>query len=405
MLRKFSTNRYLRRTGIFLAVVFSLTLGSALRAQETQATDSQPAEARVPEFNEAMKQMADEVSKFLVAENQTSLVVGPFNGPPATSGGPGIVQGIKDNLPKEINTAPAAGALGLSGKFRLTKDKSSGKHCIVVEAAVTDSLGESQLDMTKYILTDEQSVQTLMGGNGTLPTTAPPGQTLAEARDEAIVENIKNPTVALQPSGPAGGPNTVLRPAGDSPYGIEILILGPQGYQPVPIVNQNGLPFVEIPKDQIYAVRLINDSPEPAGAAVVIDGINSLAFSQQPGFKQAGKWVVNPKNPKSMVKGWHKIGNQASSFKVTEYGASVAGRAGIVGPEIGTITVAFCAAFSKAPPSDEPKPDLVQRGDLATGEGPPVEQASKPVFMNFGVSRGTVSVRYNRGPDDLPPPQ
>lgn len=396
MLHKHSTDRHSQQIGIVLSVALSLILGAALRAQENQATDNQKKEIHETEFSAAMKQMTDEVSKFLVAEGQESLVVGPFKGPPATSGGPGIVQGIKDNLPKEIKTDPAAGALSLSGKYRLTKDNSSGKHCIVIEAAVTDSLGQSQLDIHKYILTDEHSVQTLMGGNGTLPIAAPPGQTLDEARDQALVDSIENPTVTLQPNSPAGGPATVLRPSSDSPYGIEILVLGPQGYQPVPITTQNGFPFVDLPKDQVYAVRLINDSPQPAGAAVIIDGINSLAFSQTAGFKEVGKWVVASKKPDSLVKGWHMFKNQSSSFTVTEYGASVAGQAGIVGPEVGTITVAFCAAFANVPPLDEPKPDLVQRGDLATGAGPPVEQSATPVYMNFGVSRGLVSVHYSR---------
>ena len=127
---------------------------------------------------------------------------------------------------------------------------------------------------------------------------------------------------------------------------------------------------------------------------------------QSPGFKQVGKWVVGAKNPKALVKGWHKFGNQSSSFRVTDYGDSVAGRAGITGPTIGTISVQFFAAFSDAPPKDEPRGELVQRGDLATGEGPPVEQSAKPVFMKFGVSRGQISIRYTRDhADDLPPPQ
>ncbi len=390
----------------------AICFSALLQAQDTP--DSEPKE--VPAFTQAMQQMAAEVAKFLEQKTATKLTVGPFVGPPGSSGGPGIEQGIKDALPKTIQTTPGTNQMGLSGEFSITESPSSGQACIEINGTIKSPLGKPMMNLTRYVLADEESIAALVGGSGSVPTKANPGQTLSETRKEALVDNFLDPKVDITaPPATTGqfAPSPSIARVPNSPFGVEILVLVGGKYVPAPITNQNGQASVDLQKGQDYAVRIINDGDQPIGAAINIDGINSLVFSSQ--FNQVGKWVVGPKAPNALIKGWHKgpdpitgANRPTSSFRITDYGNAVVGRAGIIGPKIGTVSVQFFAASAGDLPKDEPPPEATGRGELATGEGSPVEQNAKPVFMKFGVMRGEISIRYVREneeglPTDAPP--
>ncbi|MGE3409241.1 MAG: hypothetical protein AB7I37_20660 [Pirellulales bacterium] len=401
--------------GLVLLLTAICSSAFSARAQDTPASEQEVKE--VPAFTDAMQQMAAEVAKFLEQKSATKLTVGPFVGPPGTSGGPGIEQGIKDALPDTIQTDPGRNQMGLSGEFSITNSPSSGQACIEINGTVKSPLGKPMLNLTRYVLADEESIASLVGGSGSVPTQPKPGQTLTETRKEALVENFLDPKVDItvppaQAGQPAPSPSIARVP--NSPFGVEILVFVGGKYVPAPITNQDGLATVDLQKGQDYAVRIINDGDQPIGAAINIDGINSLVFSSQ--FSQVGKWVVGPKAPNAVIKGWHKgpdpitgVNRPTSSFRITDYGDSVAGRAGVISPKIGTVSVQFFAASTGDLPRDEPPPEATGRGDLATGEGSPVEQNAKPVFMKFGVMRGEISIRYVRENEEGlpmdPPPQ
>ncbi len=362
-------------------------------------------------FDNAMQELAAEVTKFLQRENITSITVGPFDGPAGASGGPAIVKGITDNLPPGISTALSPNAHKLSGTFEVSQSASSGLFCITIDASLRTPRNSPRQDFTRYMLTDEQSLIALTGGNGSLPVENGANETLDETRNESLIENIEKPSFAItvlpaSANNPATAPSVVRIP--NSPLGVEIMVLVGNEYVPLPVTDENGFPFVELQEGQDYAVRIINDSDQRIGAALFIDGINSLAFSNNVGFRKIGKWVVGPKNPQALIKGWHNAGRESFSFRITNYGDSVAGRAGIVGPAVGTISVQFFPDASNLPPSITPLATARPRGDIATGMGPPVDQNAQPVQMVFGLSNGQIGIRYAREhsldlPADAPP--
>lgn len=109
----------------------------------------------------AVKQMAAEAAKFTTAEGGQSLVVNSFSGPPGAKGGAIIAQDIQANLPKALLARPGAGAMGLIGHYRLKKDKASGAMSVIIEAQITDSLGEPLKGLTPCLLRDAGSLKTL----------------------------------------------------------------------------------------------------------------------------------------------------------------------------------------------------------------------------------------------------
>lgn len=369
-------------------------LPAAAAAQDEDKIES-------PKLETAVVGLAGEFVKYLTANAIEEVVIGPYTGPPGTSAGPRIVKLLKEQLADNDKLKVVdSGACGISGKYRGTKTD-EGRFAVVISTTICDELGAELQQLSTLVVTSEEEGLTFMGATAELPLEAEASagqstdQALTEARADAVVEAVVEPSAAV-----AGN---VIRATPDSPYGMEILVKTPEGFVPLTAVDENGVAHVDVGRDQVYAVKLINDSDEPAGVALNIDGINVLAFSENPAFRNLGKWVIPPKSA-GLIEGWHHVGPTFHSFLVTSYGESAAAKLGSV-DNIGTITAVFCAAFqgNRLPP-DEPRSGAIDRDQSATGLGPPVDREIRTMPVTFGVVRSAVSVRYTK-PDlsDLPP--
>jgi hypothetical protein len=129
--------------------------------------------------------------------------------------------------------------------------------------------------------------------------------------------------------------------------------------------------------------------------ALTIDGINSLAFSQNKSFRDLGMWVIAARS-NGVVRGWHDIGNQSFQFNVMEIAKAPAAAFG-ASEQVGVITATFCAAFENNLPPAELIPGL--RDQVATGKGPPIEQPLRDAVRAFGavhVVRGAIYSAHRR---------
>jgi hypothetical protein len=181
-------------------------------------------------------------------------------------------------------------------------------------------------------------------------------------------------------------------------YGIEILVEDPHGKlmpreAKVADAKENNA-VVEIRRNEIYAVRLINNSEYDAAVALTVDGLSTFAFSET----DCSVMLV-PAGSDTVVTGWHRRNEGAhavSAFKVTEYPESAAAKIFATNKpsSVGTINACFRAAWTgnKIPP-DEPM-DKDSRGALGTGIGPPRPGQFQVVRMTTGVVRANVAVRY-----------
>ena len=53
--------------------------------------------------------------------------------------------------------------------------------------------------------------------------------------------------------------------------------------------DEDGFAFLKINRDEIYAVKLINDSPHDAAVTLTIDGLSVFAFSENSNYTY---WIV-----------------------------------------------------------------------------------------------------------------
>jgi hypothetical protein len=378
----------------------ALCPASATWAQEPAVADAAD-NASLLQIESAFDLLAVDIKKHVLhGEGQNSVVLGPFEGLAINADGeetPNTVAAAEIGrlLDSRLSTGDdaltivAENAHRVQGKYRGMTDPISGSYCLAIDMRITAPDGLSSVDLTKYIITDEATGAKFMGASGVLPTADPAAKNaedLQAIRGKIAQQFVAEPTAALS--------GTVIRPAPDSPYGIEIVALGTAGgYLPLPVGAEDGVAQVDLGQGQIYAVRLINDSPEPCGVALSIDGINVLSFSRNGGYRALGKFFVRPQAV-GLVAGWHDQGTTVHQFQVMEYGDTPAAELGITGG-VGAITAVFCAASTQGNP-DPPLLRQVQRGDLATGLGPLADQQLKDVRATFGAPRASVTVRYTR---------
>jgi hypothetical protein len=176
-----------------------------------------------------------------------------------------------------------------------------------------------------------------------------------------------------------------------SPYGLELLVKRDGTYEPSPIRIEEGLAYVELKRDDVYAVRLINNSDHEAAVRLSIDGLELFSFSSA----KMATLILKP-HTTGLVKGWPRTFNKSNEFVLTEYAKSAVAQLKSTGA-VGVVSAGFSAAWPKkgTPPADEPK--KATRGSVptdATGHGAPVEEKYVPIERTVGVLRSTVTIRY-----------
>jgi hypothetical protein len=158
---------------------------------------------------------------------------------------------------------------------------------------------------------------------------------------------------------------------------------------------------VPIKRDEVYAIRLINDADHDVAVALTIDGLNMFVFSEEKDEKTGGAvsnhLLVRAKST-FLVRGWCINDKQSDEFKVTSYAKSAAAELNS-SANVGTITACFHAAWDA---KDEPPPGEPKSGDAhsqsadATGRGARFDQKYEVLERKIGALRGAVSVRYTR---------
>jgi hypothetical protein len=358
------------------------------------AAASAAEEQRFSSMKAAMEALAADIGRTLADQGLDSIAVKTFDGPAGTSASLRIAQALTEQIQAKtkLRVTSAAGSWSIAGEYFAEMNPNSGKLEVFIDSTLKDQRGRSQSRLLTPIITDEQETLTMFGVSADLPTQVAQAEvaenkTLDGIRAQTVAAAIDKPQVFIR--------EAIVKATQQSPYAIEVMIAG----QPIPAEDREGTAFVQIQKEQIYAVRLINNSDEDVGVTLTIDGVNTLEFSQNPAYRQLGKWVVGARST-GIVTGWHIQGNESRSFQVVDFPNSAAAQVSST-KDIGTITAVFCAAFTDQPPADEPP--ATGRGGLATGFGPPTEQKLADVVRKFGVVRGAISVRYDKPQTELPP--
>lgn len=356
-------------------------------------------------LRKGLAEVARNINKLLTGLREDSIAIGQFTGPPnfPTSGGPGIVKALSDELERARVTVKSRAKLGLSGSYRAVTEKkgvtvAGAKQAVSVpglETEVTSLLLKMQIEDAsgsrvvdyEQTIDDPDTISKILGLTFESPPTLP-------KPTKPIRESLDNPTVHVDGS--------VIRPSAHSPYGIEILVREADGKdrQPRAASVDEGLAFVPVQRNEVYAVRLINDSPMEMGIGLNIDGLSMFSFSE---FKTA-RFMVVPARSSYTVVGWHRTLKESNEFLITSYSEGAAAMLSANPANVGTITATFHASWPKggSPPADEPGQSSGDPGfsanvpNDATGVGKKVKLQTGKLERDFGRLRAAISVRYTK---------
>lgn len=232
--------------------------------------------------------MAKDVAAFLKEEKPSSVSVGDFTTLPrlAATGGKGIVLAFEKELQAAgFKVEPLAND-GLQGKFEPVDDADSGLAVLSLYVEIVNSKGKVLHSLQKRGVFGEQPLADAFGANVSLNP-----QLDAKERSHRLADSLEKEHRQTSTRG------TRIAADAKSPYAIELLVHRRSGerdanrftdadYDPrLPELKQ-GLAFVQVPRDNIYAVRLINDSPHAAAVALSVDGLSVFAFSAHKGYSQ-----------------------------------------------------------------------------------------------------------------------
>jgi hypothetical protein len=348
---------------------------------------SGPSAARAAgELNLEMAEVARQIKLLLDQKGRDAVAVGEFTAPAklAASAGPAVGKALADELRKLGVVVKRTADLEVNGSYRDVEDSRTRLLAVEIKARVVDRAGTEVVAFEPRGVLNVTAVATLIG----VTTVLPPGST-DEDRNTKFTDDLEHPKFHLAGHRVSAAPG--------SPYAVEVLVKTPTGYEPRPAtLDDDKLAFVKISRDEVYEVRLINDSPHDAAVVLTVDGLNVFAFSDNPSFSH---WVIPAKRALT-VPGWFRTLKVSDSFKVTDYAESAAAEKLSSASSVGTITAAFSAAWplGSSPPADEAPGKKGGRSGDATGKGPPVDTKFTEVVREVGRLRASVSVRYTKAP-------
>jgi len=379
------------------ALVF---VSGELLAQNSSNSTSKGNASSPDELENELALVAQQLAKFLKGSNEDSLSIGEFTGPPQLSShaGPGIVQLLSKSLGKlEIRCLPRA-KLGLQGKYSLDERKAT------IRGELVDLSGKTLFTFTRDFA-NPASFATLFGPTGKIDTV--------NETNPSVLQNV-----VLNPETTLSGPRVFASP--NSPYGIEVCIKNGDDYVPRIAHDLNGLAFLKISRGEVYAIRLINNSPHDAAVRLSIDGVSVFAFSENQNYKH---FIVRRKATK-LITGWHRTNQVSDEFLVTNYSKSAAAEILPNSPSLGAITASFSVAWGEGEPSlDRPAPEIAAPSQAptefepratygaepgagapgeepdATGRGNAIRQDYKELRRFVGPMKAAVTVRYTKEVD------
>ncbi len=377
--------------------------------------------------------LADAIASSL-PQTAKELAIGDFTGTKSSTFSPAIVQALSAEFPRLGVKVKVDSAVRLKGEYCVllrdapgSGEPQSGRKRQAVSLRIfawlvdksgnpvgslqAEGVPKVQLEGGKlYVdILEESTVMAAVGANVVIPADSTPRE-----RVNRVFETVES--AGASDVTPRIEEQTRVFAGPGSPYGVEIYAarLPPDNSQdrilslvrPRVASVQDQLPFVSLQRDEVYAIKLINNSKYDAAIRLTIDGLSTFEFSEvrhtegaQAGRPRYSVWIVPPGESRT-VPGWHKTNSKADAFLVTDYARSAAALRGKT-TDLGVITAVFSAAWSMDEkgqplnmPADEPPK---KKGTVnATGFGPPIKTQIQEVQRTIGVPRASVTVRYTR---------
>lgn len=388
-------------TRAIAAALCCALLAARSPAQPSASAVAQPADR----LETAVARMAADLARYLNNDREAGKQVRlePFRGPQGAVNAR-VVQLLREHLgrtedPDRGFQFVTGGAYTISGRISMPRDEATGRFLARLDVILLNR-SNNQVHSAAYTITDLEDTLSLVGSTFQTPRSEDGLPQPSAIPQEAAANLGDGAKVFIQ--------QAVVKATPESPYGVQLLLYDKQSgtYSPIAPTRVSGVAQFPVALGQEFAIRVVNESQQPVGAMIAVDGINVFHFSRNEAFRKLGKVIILPNGGRAdggLIKGFHHDGDTSHAFEVTHYGESAAAELGISHQNVGAITVVF---FSVLAPRDPNAPPNIPESDVGVRRGQPRHMPYKLVAAEFGHILGSITVRYTRGaaPDDLPPP-
>jgi hypothetical protein len=344
---------------------------------------------RANEFG-SLEQWGDGAAK-LIAEvaamnNASKVFVEEIKSPPEQEGGGGTrLMTVLDAALKatKLTVSKQDYQLLVKGRTKLVRDGETKKAAIDVTMTFENREGDQVLRRVLSVQ-GEAAVPLLAALNKNLPPKASP----KEIEDKIL---DPKPDVSLEGS--------KIKTVPTSPYAVEILVKENGKYVPRKATkgspastgaDKTERPFVDVKGEEVFAIRLHNDSPHEAAVHVTVDGLSVFEFSE---IKEKPLYWIVPAKSTLDVLGWKITEQDTDEFKSIEFPKSAVASKGLShDARVGVVTALFSAAWENE--ADQPKDE--GQGSKSAGRGDRIKDTATVVQRFIGKIRDSISVRYER---------
>ena len=307
--------------------------------------DAAPAHA-TEMLQRELAQIAEQIQGLLRTDNQAAIAVGEFSVPAQldTNFGPGVAAALTRALQDRSVTVNRKAALSVRGRYtKVPSDRFAGQGMIrlTIEVFDRDDQPRGSFQARFY---DTPTIAAFLG----VTTALPPDGDL-RPRNLQVVDAAEKPSAVIEGSR--------VKASTSSPFAVEVLVRPGPGQPAAPrkpaLVEGQAVVEIkrgEVKRGEVYEIRLYNQAPFEAAAAILIDGLSVFNFCELKGDNGRPLYSFFPIPPGTVldVVGWFRTLERSDAFVVTAYGqgASSLVRDPPAG-KTGVLTVGFAAC---APP-------------------------------------------------------
>lgn len=315
---------------------------------------------------------------------QGAVAIGGFTAATSVKGsaGPEIQLKLSQMLQQlNVNVDADKYRYEINGNYLPYNDPQSDLYGVKLVTRLVDAEDGTTLGEFPRFVFGPESVPRLLG-----LTVSSKGGSDPKIQSVSFKKSVQTPEVFLT--------GAVVSASPVSPYSVELLVLKSGQYQAIPMSSDTQRrPLAPLSKDDIYAIRLTNNSDHDAAVRVTIDGVNTFEFSEQ--SPRPNYWIVPRSNDgkpsTTTIRGWDKSNSKSVEFKVVDFPDSAAAKIKLQPSQVGMISASFAACWENE--NDRPRSEGRVR---ATGFGNEILDQKTLIKRHVGQVRDVISIRYER---------
>jgi len=388
------------------SISLSLLLIAGLSGQFTSRAEAKPS---LTTLKDVLGQVAADIRKWMDEQGgKSEISVGTINQPPGITTGRGVGQLLTERL-RLSNLIVKLGNTPHYIEGRISQDKSTGE--LVFQFTLFDDNGKEKYRVPEQRLPLVETIEA--GEMGTTGTNG--GAMLAAgitAPGKATVVQLKQPESLIGIEG-----KEVFAKGADL-YRLEVQKKVGEKYQAIEPVMQDGFAVVKMPSDSVFAVNLINNSPEDVAIILEIDGVNFFVLCEATTDLSTKSVTVSipkythyclNKTDKVLIAGYYKNETTSFEFRATDDRKELEEKAPSFKSQdrsrLGTISAQFYRAWD--PKETQPalavlaekfQPKFGRKGVLGAvpGKETDVTKSELRTVVWEEMNRATISVRYEK---------